>query len=250
MMLAQLLLQNFIAKLIRILERVHFMSKWLQFIVLIQFSDIGHATNSQIIDVIAVEYPPFTSSSIKHGGILFELLHKVTTNEKLQWSPFIVPPSRAEQLISSNNWCASFYPITRENISFEQYKLSDELVKLGLFRGKLESEFQWSNLDELQGKSISLLRTSEKSAFAQQFISAGLKVVFVENVDIALKMLLKQRVDYAFGDKDAVSRSTLSTREKEKLQFSKNILLEMQVSIFINPDCNISLREDLLINKQ
>jgi hypothetical protein len=69
-------------------------------------------------------------------------------------------------------------------------------------------------------------------------------------VDIALKMLLKQRVDYAFGDKDAVSRSTLSTREKEKLQFSKNILLEMQVSIFINPNCNISLREDLLINKQ
>lgn len=210
-------------------------------------SQLAH---TKTVDVVAIEYPPFTSAKTQSNGLAFELLNNVEHENVIQWRPLFVPPKRAAKLIAANEWCASFYPVRDQKEQFRQYKLSESIVKLGLLRLRGTSLFQWQDLNELRGKSVALLRTNEGSPFIHQFKSAGLSIVFVEKVHTALEMVLLERVDLAFADSELIARVQLPENEKNKLQFSKTVLLETPISIFINPSCGVKLPEALLINQR
>ena len=199
------------------------------------FSTTGFANPP--VDVIAVEYPPFSSSDIPGGGLTFDLLRRQYA-ESFSVKPLFLPPARAAKLIASNQWCASFYP-PGEQVPALKWTLSDHTIKIGLYRLKQDMLFAWTKLSELSG-SVALLRSRTESPFARQFIDAGLDIVWVETPDQGIEMLLKQRVNYSMGDDQLSSRYQNHSIAKNMLQFSDTVLIETPVVLFTHPSCEIS----------
>jgi len=198
--------------------------------------------SKQSIDVIAIEYPPFTSNYATGYGINFKLLDKYAThNLKTTYQPLFVPPARAQKLIRTNDWCLSFYP-PKPNDKYAKFQpLSEEVVKLGLYRIKSHRPFQWQQLSELKNKTVALLRPSKEGPIHQQLKQAQMRLVFVETVEQGLSLLLHKRVDYAFGDNTAIDKTSIGKENKDKLQFSKSHLMQAQVGFFYNTRCEHKL---------
>jgi polar amino acid transport system substrate-binding protein len=133
------------------------------------------------VDVIAVEYPPFTGRSEPEGGLAFQLLNDLTVDEQINWKPFFLPPKRAYNKIELGDWCASFYPVFSKT-DFKQYELGKGLVKIGLVRLSKLTPFMWSSIDDLQVKNVALLSTESRSELAMQFENSGVKVVNIETI--------------------------------------------------------------------
>lgn len=218
--------------------------------VMVSFLFISCISYAQQVEVIAIEYAPFTSAKLPHGGLAFEILSNNELTKQIQWKPLFLPPKRAGKMINEGRWCASFIPVLNKHARFIQYKLSDEQVKLGLIRLARDDDFKWQTLTDLQGKTIAILRTTDDSPFARQFIDAGLQVVFVESVELALRMVMLKRVDFAFADSQLIARTKLSKKERLSLQFSHSLLQTTPVSVFINADCNIKLPNKLIYKQQ
>jgi len=187
-----------------------------------------------VIDVIAVEYPPFTSAQMSTNGLSFEVLNIAASHLNYTWKPVFYPPKRALKMIREGNWCASFYPATQSK-DHHLVNLHEEKFSISLIRKKRNTEFKWKHLSEFKGQSVALLRTSKDSDFAKQFIEAGIAMIFVETVDASLKMVEHGRVDFAMYD--SFSFTLLDSTESSELQFAATSLIDMPVRMFINKKC-------------
>lgn len=216
--------------------------KLLFLLMLVMAFNVIAFENIKTIDVIAIEYPPFTTLEQPDRGVAFELLntikHNTKQDTKLQWNPIFLPPKRAYKTIESGNWCASFYPIYGQS-QFTQYQLNKEPISIGLVRLSKVKSFAWSSLDELSGMSVALLRTGTNSDFVNKFKEAGLEVAYVETVQAAIQMVLLDRVDTAIIDN--ISYTHLEYDNRKKLQLSETSLIETKISIYINNSCGVSL---------
>lgn len=205
--------------------------------ITVAFFAFSASLSAESIDVIALEYPPFTTINTKSGGIAFELLRQRTESYNLDWKPLIVPPARAAQMLREGSWCASFYPASdKRNVT--EISLSETVVKVGLIRKAGNSAFRWRNLSELKPGTVALLRTSDASPFAMQFYDAGLSVVFVDSITSAVQMVLKGRTTYALFD--SVSAGNLERYAREQLQLSESALLETPITVVLNNACQLS----------
>lgn len=196
----------------------------------------AHGANT--IEVIAVEYYPFTTKAIPSGGIAFELLNELSANERYRWKPKLLPPKRAYYEVESGDWCASFYP-PHGGENHTIHSLGDDVVHIGLIRLTKTSPFSWSSLTEFSGKSLAMLRTGPESDYLNRFQNAGVEIVFVETVQQAAMMVFLNRVDLAMIDN--ISYSYLSLEQKQKLQFSNTYLNSMKLRLFVNNKCKLSL---------
>lgn len=193
---------------------------------------------AKTVDVIAIEYPPFTSSEIEGNGVAFELLEKVLGEEGIVWRATYAPPARAASIIAKGDWCASFYPVAEEFDSVSVV-LSKSEVTIGLVRKKrlthekANSPFKWKTLGSLAGSSVALLRTRQNSPFAQQFFDAGIEVLFVESKEIGIKYVEEGFVDYAISD-----NISFSQQNNSNLEFSQSSVLTTPVTLFMNPACD------------
>ncbi len=188
---------------------------------------------AKVIDVLAVEYPPFTTSQVASNGIAFELLEKAALSDSVEWRAVYAPPGRAAEMIKAGEWCASFYPV-EEDIESRSITLSQSEVSIGLVRQTQSTPFKWNDLSELKNKSVALLRTREGSTFAQQFSDAGLDVVFIENIETGLKLVKRSRVDFTLSD------NIFYVQQNDRdLQFSKTTILTTPITLFINPECSV-----------
>lgn len=201
-------------------------------------SPLFASTSDNIVNVIAVEYPPFTTNNDPEGGVAFELLNDLTSNKKIKWEPFFLPPKRAYKTIESGDWCASFYPIFGEN-EFKKYELGKDTIKIGLVRLSKPSPFTWLALDDLKGSIVALLRTGSNSNFSKKFQNSGMSIVYVETIQAAINMVLLQRVDIAMIDN--ISYSKLKPTQKKQLQLSNSSLFETKISLYVNNNCDIPL---------
>ena len=192
----------------------------------------------QSVNVIAIEYPPFTSKHIPNQGIAFELLRKDKRTKHINWQAIFVPPARAHKLLNSDSWCASFYPTTQEK-GYQQLQLGSEIIKVGLIRKAQNTAFKWNALTELDKPTIALLRTGENSTFAQQFKQANMDIAYVETIEQAMKMVLLGRVSYAMFDN--ISYNKLPVAQQKQLQFSTTSLIETYLKVLLNDKCNIAL---------
>lgn len=188
-------------------------------------------------DILAVEYPPFSSEIMPSGGLVFQLLSARLGNS-VRFKPVFVPPARAAQMIKADNWCATFYPPSDDVVS-EKWPLTEHTVKIGLYRLKQESPFSWQNLSELTGV-VALLRTREHSPFSQQFIDAGFDIVWIEEPSQGIELLLKGRVDYSIGDDMLGNRGRTYNTFWSGVQFSDTVLFETPVMLYTNPSCELS----------
>jgi polar amino acid transport system substrate-binding protein len=199
--------------------------------LLLCFSSLAQ---EKIIEVIAIEYPPFTTVDRDDDGLAFNLLRKRNIAQGLLWTPLFFPPKRALRVINANEWCASFYPppIT---LDYSTYILDEHPIQLGLIRKKQLHIFAWASLNELKPFNIGLLRSDKHSKFVKLFTDAGINVVFLESVDKGIRMVLADRIDYAILDN--ITFESLNSALKSKLQLSTTHILEIPISIYINNQC-------------
>jgi polar amino acid transport system substrate-binding protein len=191
---------------------------------------------AKAVEVLAVEYPPFTSHREQDGGLAFQILR--SAYPQITFKPLFLPPKRAYTQIKSGNWCLSFYPAP-QGVVAESIALSKNQLVIGLVRLQQQTSFRWSSLDELHGQTVAMLRTGEDSAFSQQFSSGGLQVVYAETVRQALELVLRGRADLAMFDSFNFAR--LAPAEKARLQFSENQLVQTPIRLFSNPHCTEQL---------
>ena len=190
------------------------------------------------IDIIAVDYPPYTIPSLTNNGIAFSLLNNYAKKYfKAPIEPLFLPPARARRLINDGDWCVSFYPPDKTNKLSRFIPLSENVVKIGFYRLNEHEAFYWDSLDELKGKTVALLRANKIGQMHQSFINAGLILVYVESIGQGLQMVLKGRVDYAFGDNLALSGNNLTASQRKQLQFSKTTVHQAQIGFFYNSQC-------------
>jgi len=191
-----------------------------------------------VIKVLAIEYPPFTSSKMIHNGIAFMLLREYAKKHlKADIQPQIVPPARVQVLLKLNSWCLSFYPPLQLKDSDSSIQLSKTKIKIGMYRKRQNSDFRWDNLNEFSGASIALLRSNKSNRFYQLYSEAGLFPMFVDSTEQGIKLLLRDRVDYAFADNISIDLMDISPQQKESLQFSDTIFLETPILVYSNPKC-------------
>ena len=194
------------------------------------------------IDVIAVNYPPYTSPNAADYGSSFSLLSKYAQSHfRVSITPLFLPPARANRVIKDGGWCLSFYPPSNDNKLSRFVPLSDDIVSIGLYRLKKQDRFHWSKLEELSGKVVALLRSNVIGKMHQRFIDAGIELVYVESIEQGLQMVLKDRVDYAFGDNLALPETSFSEDEKSKLQFSESSFYSTKIGFFYNSECENTL---------
>jgi polar amino acid transport system substrate-binding protein len=191
---------------------------------------------ARAVDVLAVEYPPFTSHRDPHGGLALQILR--SAYPQTTFKPVFLPPKRAYTQIKSGNWCLSFYPAP-QGVVAESIVLSKNQLVIGLVRLQQPTPFRWTLLSELHGQTVAMLRTGEDSAFSQQFSSGGLQVVYAETVRQALALVLRGRADLAMFDSFNFAR--LEPAEKARLQFSENHLVQTPIRLFSNPHCTEQL---------
>ena len=199
---------------------------------------------SEVVDVLSMDYPPFTAKVDAENGPLFSLLREYARQHMptKQIRAVFVPPARASLLLSRGEYCLSFYPPQESHDEFEFIKLSDETVRLGLIRKRQPSAFVWQSLSELKGTSLAMLRPHSSGNIMKMVLSAGLEVVYVDSITQGLMMLEKGRVDYAFGDNKTLSRlSEGAGLSKDHYQFSESSLSQTIVGINVRKSC----KEDL-----
>lgn len=196
------------------------------------------------INVLSMDYPPFTAEADAENGPLFSLLREYASEHmpSKRIKAVFVPPARASRLLSMGHYCLSFYPPQAKPEEFEFIELSDEKVRLGLVRKSQPDSFSWQDLTELSGKSVAILRPDQAGKLLKMLQSAGLEAFYVESIVQGLKMLDRNRVDYAFGDNTTLLRlSEAAGIEKDLFQFSETSLLETMVGINVRKSCKESL---------
>lgn len=186
--------------------------------------------------VLAVEYPPFTTEKAVNGGIVVSMLHRVYPERT--FIPQFVPPKRAVAILTSGDWCLSLYP-PPEDVMAESISLSENLVHIGLLRLRQANIFTWSDLAQLEGLTVALLRTDENGKFARQFSDAGLQLMYVETIEQGLHLVEKQRADLVMFDN--FNYSLLADNIKSRFQFSQTILISTPLTLFVNPECHLQL---------
>jgi polar amino acid transport system substrate-binding protein len=197
---------------------------------------------ADVFEVLAVEYPPFTTSRASDGGLAFQILQQAFP--EYQFKPYIVPPKRAYQMVQNGQWCMSFYP-NSEDVAIRRIVLSEQQIVIGLIRIRQPAPFKWEKLDELTGLNVALLRSGDSSAFANKFNQAGMMVTYTETIQQSIDLMLRKRVDIAMYDD--YNYKILATELQDKIQFSESFLLKTPVTLFINPDCHDSLPEKIKV---
>ena len=187
------------------------------------------------VDVIAIDYPPFTSAALSNNGLAFELLTKHLSQLSLiEFRANFLPPARAQIELTKGNWCLSFYPPAPSEF-IERIAISEEKVLLG-FVSK-QKQVNWQSFNFFKHKRLAMLRASITQGIQGQLKQAGAIIVSVETVEQGINLLLKGRVDFAFTDNVSFLDKQKSYKEYAQLAFAKTPLLEVQLGVYFNTRC-------------
>lgn len=148
------------------------------------------------LPVVAIEYPPFVSQELPGSGVSFVLLNRLLAPHGWYAEGDFLPPARAAQRVQeADSWVLSFFPApSRPDVTV--VKLGEADIRYSLFRRREKAPFRWQSLNELQGRSVVMHRQSADSADAHAFREAGMEVVFVNELEQAVQMVLSGRADY------------------------------------------------------
>lgn len=206
------------------------------------FVAVASASQKEQVDVISVEYPPYTSKDMEGFGDVTQLLSAYAReNFIVGIKPRFLPTARADKVIQDGRWCLSTYPPKHQNPDARFVSLSSETVILTLIRLTKNEVFKWSDLSEYEGAYVAMLRTKKQTALQKQMIDAGLRVVYIGEPEQGLLMLLKQRVDFVLGDVKTIMETEVGQKNKAQLQISETPLLEAGVGFYYNIKCQSKL---------
>lgn len=201
------------------------------------------------LDVIAIEYPPYTSEPLLGGGLAFQSLRKALDNQpqgnSIILKPHFLPPARANLLIRQGRWSVSFYPPLQPDPAFHWLKLETDPIELGLFRLRGTdavapgSGAGWAPLDQLRGR-VAVGRHTEnnkKSGPRTALQQSQLELVPVDSLEQGFQLLAKGRVEYVFSEKVAgflIGRYITTDDATLALEFSDSPLYTTSMGIWVN----------------
>ena len=193
------------------------------------------------IEVLAIDYPPYTSSEVSGNGISFRLLEQhLRSVDALVITPRFLPPARVQKKIQSGDWCFSFYPVSLDQGKVQFVALADRMVKIGLYHRVDDPLIAWTELEQLRGYRVALLRSDRSSDLYVRFVASGLIPVFVESVEQGLKMLQMKRIDAALGDEYMTDFVHQGLKSTSNIRFAKTSLFETPIGLFVNQNCRQS----------
>ena len=195
---------------------------------------------AQTFEVLAIDYPPFTSESSPDFGLNFKYLEEYASENLPDTSfiPVFVPPARADTLLVEGAYCLAFFQPQKTQDDYRFHVLSQDVVSLGLIRMQQFGEFEWDDLREFSGKKIAVLRSSINQLLFKKFFEQGAIPFEVENIKQGLKVLKAGRVDFAFGDSSSLDyHNQFWGLEKDQFQFSLTHILQARVGIYYRKDC-------------
>lgn len=191
------------------------------------------------VTVIAVEYAPYTSYRLPDNGASFrflnQLLHQYDSAVSVQAKFY--PAARAERVLESQDWEASFYP---PGMAYKAYYRNIELtelpLKLSLFRvNQGEKPFRWRHLTDLKGRVVFVRRLS-RGPIRDAFASAGLEVISTDDLEQGFRLLKKGRAEYIFAEYRAgLQAASLAGLKQNNIQFAQNVLMSVPLNIWVNP---------------
>ena len=198
------------------------------------------------IDIIAIEYPPYTSPHLPENGIAFQALTHALKRfpgerNELRIQPQFLPPGRASFYVSRGQWSASFYPPKQVEPGYDWIKLDGKLVELGLFRLRYtadpaENAADWPELAAMTGK-VAIGRQANPGGRGLQSVlkDSQLEFVQVDSPEQGFQLLAKGRVDYVFSEKVAgfYIAQGLSTDEVV-LEFSQKPMFTTYIGLWVN----------------
>lgn len=203
---------------------------------IVVFGTIFLSKLSFAVDVHAIEFPPYTSETMKDYGVAFNALSKHLLESGIEITPKILPPARAAKELEEGNWCLSFYPPYNKQFT-QQVFLNEYPVHLGLFA---DENYSWQELSELSNMRIAILRSyTGKSELIMLLKKAQLIIIEVETVEQGLKLLLKDRVDFVFAEDASITYLKAKLKLKEKrIYFTGRPLLTTRINIWVNLACD------------
>lgn len=198
------------------------------------------------IDIIAIEYPPYTSPHLPEGGIAFKTLTDALKQlpgggESLHIQPKFLPPGRASFYVSRGQWSASFYPPKQPEPGYVWLQLDNRLVELGLFRLRYTADpasnaINWPELTNTKGKvAIGRQANPEKRGLQSVLKDSQLELVQVDNLEQGFQLLAKGRVDYVFSEKVVGFYIAQGLGSDERvLEFSQKPVYTTHIGLWVN----------------
>lgn len=196
------------------------------------------ASQLRTIDVVAIEYPPFTSFSLPDKGIAFSLLQaKLADNKLVKLSEHFLPPASAQVFSNANSaWCLSFYPPEKQ-LNAEYIPLSEFDIKLGFVGKKSNSLLKWQSFDELKGRRIAMLRANSAEGIYGALKQHGVNIIDVETVQQGINLLVKGRVELAFSDSVTFAKLQKQRGKENMLGFANKSLMALPIGVYLNRQC-------------
>lgn len=192
---------------------------------------IGHRN---VASVIVIEYPPFITQQQPDFGTSFRILTEQLAGHGWQAKPVFLPPARAAQrLLDSNDWLLSFYPPAS---AIPPVVLKSAAIKYSLFRRSRPEPFRWQNPVELGSGVLVVTRQLPGSKELDYFRTADLQVVYVNQIEQAVQMLLAGRADYMLAAEDTGWYYLQRLKaDPAALQFAETLVRTFPHSVYINP---------------
>ncbi|WP_028301248.1 hypothetical protein [Oceanospirillum beijerinckii] len=193
------------------------------------------------VEVIAMQYPPYTGSQLTDYGLAFRALQAKldqTDGARVVLTPHFLPPARAGLAVQEGHWQASFFPpVSGLKESYRNVLPSHEPIKIGLFRLHKMQPFLWDYYHELEGR-VAFTRLKGNSPIRDQMVAAGLNIVEVDSLEQSFRLLRLGRVDYVFSERLAGFYIGLNQgMTHDDLQFSdKNVLIQLSMNVWLNTD--------------
>ncbi|WP_394129405.1 hypothetical protein [Shewanella maritima] len=203
---------------------------------------------AQTMEVIALEYPPYISTSLPNNGEAFNTVQTELAKSGIDLQANFLPAARAFNEVSKNQWCASFHPPIPVTAQHTLVITKKELVQLRLHRMLEPNEFVGT---EINGKVIAQLRMIEPKGVTKGFVDQGAELFLVESLPQAVSLLLKNRVDYIYADSAALEFAAKQQNLLPTfLQASSIAFREFPVGIWFNNQCNQSSLAVNVLKKQ
>lgn len=188
-----------------------------------------------LLKVTAMDYPPYTAAYLPGYGHSFVALQTALSGSDWQAEPLFLPPARASSwLEKQDDWLISIFP-PGSMAGVELIALPGERIPFSLFRLRQPGDFKWNSLSELAGKSVIMTRTPGETKNIEAYRKAGIKPIFVNDIEQGMKMLRNQRGDYLL--------TTLATGHfyakqldisLQDIQFAETIIRWYPYAIYLN----------------
>jgi len=190
---------------------------------------------STIVKVLTIEYPPFTTESEPSQGSSFTLLRERLQGSGIEIAPRFLPPGRVQQTMDREAWHASYVPQAGDVETTIRLVLEDGNFIYGLFRARENAPFRWQNLTELAGRQIAVTRSSKLQAYNAKLVESGAKLVFIDDISQAFRMLARGRIDYVLAIQETGWYiMDLLKMDRTDYQFSESALDRFPHAIYVN----------------